>query len=127
MNPSLVVVSNGSVFDFKHPRQVSLDTYAGLPSHPLVLQANKCFAPAPCRNVASDFIADQEANQQDGTILTTVDGGAGSFEDVEWVAADLSGKVPELPSADLVTIAYVLDELPPLLIPGKRASRPIKP
>jgi ribosomal protein RSM22 (predicted rRNA methylase) len=34
----------------------------------------------------------------------------------QWIAADLAGAFPELSAADLVTIAYVLDELPPAAI-----------
>jgi len=114
LNPSFVVISNGSVADYHHPRQVSLNTYAGLPAHPLVVQTNKCFLPAPCGNVANEFIADTSTSGQDGTIQTTVDGPAGTFT-VKW--RDASRTLPirastapvAAPTAD-VTIAAVLPD-----------------
>lgn len=36
----------------------------------------------------------------------------------EWIAADLSGTLPDLAPADLVTVAYVLDELAPVRLPA---------
>ena len=35
---------------------------------------------------------------------------------VSWVSGDIETGLPALPQADLVTLAYVLDELPPVLI-----------
>lgn len=40
----------------------------------------------------------------------------GSFMELTWIAADIAVSMPKLPKADLVTIAYVLDELPPASI-----------
>lgn len=73
MSPSLIVVSNGSTASYRHPRQVTLDTYASLPRPPLILQTNKCLQAAPCGNVADVFIADPQTIDEDGTIVTTVD------------------------------------------------------
>jgi hypothetical protein len=69
----VVVISNGSHGTFKHPRQVSLDTYAALAPAPVVFQMNKCLHAAPCANVPDALIADVETTDQDGTILVTVD------------------------------------------------------
>lgn len=75
LRPSVIVISNGSHGGFKHPRQVSLNTYAGLAGPPTVFQTNKCLQPAPCGNVADGQIADPEQVDVDGTILITVSGG----------------------------------------------------
>jgi ribosomal protein RSM22 (predicted rRNA methylase) len=39
-----------------------------------------------------------------------------------WIDTDIEADLPHLPQADLVTVAYVLDELPPVLI-GRLADR----
>ncbi|PZU87104.1 MAG: methyltransferase type 11 [Shinella sp.] len=38
--------------------------------------------------------------------------------DCQWLAGDLTGSIPQLPSADLVTLAYVLDEIAENAIPA---------
>ena len=71
-----MVVSNGSVERYRHPRSVTLRAYATIPDPPVVLQTNKCFPTAPCANVPDEFIADAEPGEHDGTILIrTMDGG----------------------------------------------------
>ena len=75
----MVVISNGSHGTFKHPRQVSLDTYAALTPAPVVFQTNKCLRAAPCANVPDAQIADVETTDQDGTILITVDAATSSY------------------------------------------------
>jgi hypothetical protein len=73
LSPSVVVISNGSHGIFKHPRRVTLDTYAALSPAPVVFQTNKCLRPAPCANEPPAQIADLETTDADGTILITVD------------------------------------------------------
>lgn len=41
---------------------------------------------------------------------------------ISWVDANIEAGLPQLPAADLVTLAYVLDELPPVLI-GRLVDR----
>jgi len=75
-----VVISNGSVERYKHPRSVTLRAYATIPDPPVVLQTNKCFHPAPCANVPDEFIADAEPGEHDGTILIrTMDGATNTY------------------------------------------------
>jgi beta-lactamase superfamily II metal-dependent hydrolase len=74
LSPSVVVISNGNNATFKHPRRVTLDTYAALTSAPVVFQTNQCLRAAPCANVPTAQIADPETTDEDGTILVTVDG-----------------------------------------------------
>jgi competence protein ComEC len=47
LRPSVVVISNGSHGGHKHPRQVSLNTYAALVNPPAVFQTNRCPPPGP--------------------------------------------------------------------------------
>lgn len=49
LRPSVIVISNGSHGGHKHPRQVSLTTYASLAYPPAVFQTNKCFHGPPAR------------------------------------------------------------------------------
>ena len=73
LHPSLVVISNGSNKTFKHPRQITLQTYDGLTPKPVVLQTNRCKHSSPCKNVEAEFIADPEVSGRDGTIQIVVD------------------------------------------------------
>ena len=79
LRPSVVVISNGSHGGHKHPRQIPLNTYAGLHGPPAVFQTNKCFASAPCGNVPDAQIADPETKDQDGTILITVNAATNDY------------------------------------------------
>ncbi len=79
MEPTVVIVSNGSVQKYKHPRSVTLQAYAAVAGPPVVFQTNKCFFPAPCANVPDPFIADLDANDDDGTILVTVNSSASGY------------------------------------------------
>lgn len=79
LRPTVIVLSNGSDGLYKHPRQVSLQRYGSLVPPTTVFQVNKCFHPAPCTNVPDAQIADPETVDQDGTILTTVDGVANAY------------------------------------------------
>ena len=47
VRPAVVVISNGNDAIYKHPRQVSLKTYAALSKPPAVFQTNKCLQAAP--------------------------------------------------------------------------------
>jgi competence protein ComEC len=79
LSPSLVVISNGNDSNYKHPRQVTLQTYAQLPTPPTVLQTNKCKRGLPCANVPDAFIGDPETGDKDGTIQITVDATSGIY------------------------------------------------
>ncbi len=79
LRPAVIIISNGNDGIYRHPRQVSLDTYASLPGPPAVFQTNKCLRAAPCGNVPDGFIADPESTDPDGTILVTVDGATNSY------------------------------------------------
>jgi beta-lactamase superfamily II metal-dependent hydrolase len=70
--PTLVVISNGNVLKFKHPRQVTLNQLAALNPAPTILQTNKFLQGGEGGNVADEFIADLQPTGQDGDILVTV-------------------------------------------------------
>lgn len=72
--PGVVVISNGNVANFQHPRQVTLTTYANLTPPPTVFQTNKYLGGGnDFGNVADAFIGDPETDDEDGTIVVTVD------------------------------------------------------
>jgi beta-lactamase superfamily II metal-dependent hydrolase len=73
LNPSLIVISNGSNASYHHPRKSTLATYAGLTPAPVVLQTNRCNLSSPCGNVPAEFIADPRSSGKDGTIQIAVD------------------------------------------------------
>lgn len=79
--PSVVIISNGNRADFGHPRQVTLNTLAALNPPATVFQTNKYLAggPLPFGNVPDEFIADPQTSDDDGNILMTVDGAAGTY------------------------------------------------
>lgn len=79
LRPAVVVLSNGNDGTYKHPRLVSLQTYAALMPAPTVFQVNKCFRPAPCGNVPDAQIADPQTSDEDGTILTTVNSATNTY------------------------------------------------
>jgi hypothetical protein len=80
VQPSVVIISNGSHKGFKHPRQVTLNTYHALkPTPPVVFQINKCLHPLPCGNEPNVSIADPESSDEDGTIAVTVDAATNSY------------------------------------------------
>jgi hypothetical protein len=79
LRPSVVLLSNGNDAIYKHPRLVSLQTYAGLSPAGTVFQVNKCFRPAPCANAPDAQIADPESVDEDGTILVTVDAASNTY------------------------------------------------
>ena len=73
LTPSVVVISNGNNNSYYHPRQISLDTYSRLTPTPIVLQTNKYLGGRPgAGNVNDQFIADLDADGDDGTILIDV-------------------------------------------------------
>ena len=75
-----MIISNGSHQGFKHPRQVTLNTYHALkPTPPAVFQLNKCLHPSPCGNELNSSIADPESSDDDGTIAVTVDAATNSY------------------------------------------------
>jgi len=73
LNPTLIVISNGSNSTYKHPRAATLQAYQALSPVPTVIQTNRCKISSPCGNVASAFIADPEQSGKDGTIQIAVD------------------------------------------------------
>jgi competence protein ComEC len=77
--PRVIIISNGNHGVYKHPRQVTLDLYASLPGPPTVFQTNKYLKGGAGGNVPDAFIADPESTDSDGTILVTVDAGAGTY------------------------------------------------
>jgi hypothetical protein len=70
--PTLVVISNGSVLKYKHPKQSTFDHLAALNPAPTILQTNKYLKGGDGGNVADEFIADLEPSGQDGDILVSV-------------------------------------------------------
>lgn len=76
---TVVVVSNGSVEKYRHPRAITLQTYGAIPGPPVVFQTNKCFHPEPCANVPDQFIADLKPSSTAGTILISVDGASSTY------------------------------------------------
>lgn len=113
MMPSVIVVSNGSTAKYKHPRRVTLDAYAALPTPPLVLQTNKCLLSAPCANVANQFIADPELTDEDGNIETTVDAASHTFT-VKWRSESRTMPIRAAASASPTsTSGIVISELLP--------------
>jgi competence protein ComEC len=81
LSPSVIIISNGSNSKYKHPRQVSLDTYYALSPKPLVLQTNKYLKnDSKSGNVEDRFIADPESVDDDGTILIVVDKNSSSYK-----------------------------------------------
>jgi beta-lactamase superfamily II metal-dependent hydrolase len=72
LKPSVVVISNGSRADYQHPRQSTLDFYAGMTPAPVVFQTNKYLKGGAGGNVDDEFIAALESTDEDGSILITV-------------------------------------------------------
>jgi beta-lactamase superfamily II metal-dependent hydrolase len=79
LNPSVIVISNGSNGSYRHPRRSTLETYAGLIPPPVVLQTNQCHLSSPCGNVLPEFIADRGVNGKDGTIQIAVDAASRTY------------------------------------------------
>jgi competence protein ComEC len=73
LNPTLIVISNGSNSTYKHPRAATLQAYLALSPVPTVIQTNRCKISSPCGNVAPTFIADPEQSGKDGTVRIAVD------------------------------------------------------
>lgn len=72
LTPTLIVISNGNHGGHEHPRQVTLNTYAGLTPAPTVLQTNKYTKGGDGGTVADEFIADLDTTGDDGEIVLTV-------------------------------------------------------
>jgi competence protein ComEC len=72
LKPTLVVISNGNVLKFKHPRQITLSHLAALNPVPTILQTNKFLQGGEGGNVADEFIADLQPAGQDGDIVVAV-------------------------------------------------------
>ncbi len=80
LNPSVIVISNGNTSRYKHRRKVTLETFASLPSDPLVLQTNKYLhGSTVAGNVADEFIGDPESVDKDGTIEIVVPADADEY------------------------------------------------
>ncbi len=79
LSPTAIIISNGNHGGFRHPRQHTLDTYAGLIPSPTVFQTNKYLKGGTGGNVPDNFIADLESTDTDGTILLSVNQTAGNY------------------------------------------------
>ena len=80
LSPSVVIISNGNVARYQHPRQVTLDNFERLQPAPVVFQTNKYLDDGDeAGNVLNAFIADPETHDKDGTILVTVNPSATSY------------------------------------------------
>lgn len=110
LEPRVVVISNGNVVKYKHPRKVTLDSYATLPGPPAVFQTNKYLQGPPGGNVADQFIADPETSDTDGTILVSADLAASSYTVSYGASTSFSFpfKGAAAPSADVIVIASLL-------------------
>jgi len=108
MLPSVVIISNGSNALYQHPRQVTLDKFAALTPTPTVFQTNKYLDGDPLGgNVPDAFIADPETDDDDGTILVTVNLAAGSYT-VSYGAVSRSFTIKGTSSAPRVVIHSLL-------------------
>jgi L-ascorbate metabolism protein UlaG (beta-lactamase superfamily) len=81
LQPSVIIISNGTNRTFRHPRETVLMRMAGLESDPTIFQTNKYLNADndDGDNVADSFIGDLESSNADGTILLTVDQSLGSY------------------------------------------------
>lgn len=79
MEPTVIIISNGSNGRYFHPRQTTLTAYEGLNGPPVVFQTNTCFYDHTCGNVIDERIGDTEPNETDGTIVVEVDDAAGTY------------------------------------------------
>jgi competence protein ComEC len=111
LKPTVVVVSNGSVERYKHPRSVTLQAYAAAAGPPVVFQTNKCFFQTPCANVPDAFIADPDPGDDDGTVLVTVSA-AGSTYTVTFGATSQQFTTKAAPPAPAVTSVLIETVLP---------------
>jgi hypothetical protein len=75
--PTVIVISNGSRADYRHPRETTLAQMQDLAPAPTIFQTNTYRHAGG--NVPDPFIADLEALGADGTILITVDLAAGNY------------------------------------------------
>lgn len=80
MMPTAIIISNGSRTDYRHPQQSTLNRMQSLSPAPAIFQVNQYLGTGDDGgNVPIQFIADPETNEQDGTILVTVDAAAGTY------------------------------------------------
>lgn len=80
LNPSVVIISNGSNKQFRHPRQTTLERLRSIGRVTAIFQLNKYLGTGDDGgNVEDEFIADLEAVDTDGTILLTVTPGTSSY------------------------------------------------
>lgn len=79
LKPAVIIISNGNHGGYKHPRQSTLNSYDTLSLKPKVFQTNKYMKGGVGGNVDDEFIADLESDDEDGTILVSVDETAGTY------------------------------------------------
>jgi hypothetical protein len=79
LKPSVIIISNGNHGGHQHPCQSILNRYDSLDPKPVVFQTNKYLKGGKGGNVADEFIADLEADDEDGTILVSVDKAVGNY------------------------------------------------
>ena len=109
----MVIISNGNNATYQHPRQHTLNFFAGMNPRPRVFQTNKYLKGGVGGNVQDQDIADLESTDHDGTILTTVDLGAGQFT-VSYGDASTSFQIKQpgaaSPADSPIVIASVLPD-----------------
>jgi L-ascorbate metabolism protein UlaG (beta-lactamase superfamily) len=81
LQPSVIVISNGTNGKYRHPRETVLIRMNELDSDPTIFQTNKYLNADhdDGGNVDDLFIGDLESIDADGTILLTVDSSLGSY------------------------------------------------
>ncbi len=80
LQPTVIIISNGSNAQFKHPRLTTLNRMRALTPAPVIYQLNKYRGGGTGGgNVLDSLIADPETNEADGTILLTVEQGSPSY------------------------------------------------
>lgn len=109
LSPSVIVISNGNHGTYMHPRQYTLNLYAGLDTQPQVFQTNKYLKGGLGGNVKDDFIADPETIDSDGTILLTVNKDAGNFN-VSYRDKILTFQTKQRSSPDTILVESLLPD-----------------
>ncbi len=79
LSPAVVIITSGNSAYYQHPRRETLGLYRSLPVPPTVFQTNKYLQGVEGGNVPDRFIADERSSGTDGTILVSVDSGAGTY------------------------------------------------
>ncbi len=120
LQPTVVVISSGNDGRYKHPRQHTLNNFAGLQPPSTVFQINKYLKGGVGGNTADEFIADLESSDTDGTILITVDPSSNrytvTYRDTLSHSFDIKG-------TDAATATVVIESLLPDPTDGRDRER----